>query len=99
MNLVLTSPPVRPALQEGVRERDKDEYVEWFRPFAEQIYRVLADDGSFVLNIGGSYESGTPTRSLYHFRCCSMLCDEIGFHLAQECFWYNPAKLPARPSG
>ncbi len=24
-----------------------------------------------------------------------MLCDEIGFHLAQECFWYNPAKLPS----
>ena len=24
-----------------------------------------------------------------------MLCDEVGFHLAQECFWYNPAKLPS----
>jgi site-specific DNA-methyltransferase (cytosine-N4-specific) len=24
-----------------------------------------------------------------------MLCEEIGFHLAQECFWFNPAKLPA----
>jgi site-specific DNA-methyltransferase (cytosine-N4-specific) len=24
-----------------------------------------------------------------------MLCDELGFHLAQECFWYNPAKLPS----
>jgi DNA modification methylase len=73
----------------------KDEYVEWLRPFAEEIHRVLADDGSFVLNIGGSYERGTPTRSLYHFRVLLMLCDEVGFHLAQECFWFNPAKLPA----
>jgi site-specific DNA-methyltransferase (cytosine-N4-specific) len=24
-----------------------------------------------------------------------MLCDDVGFHLAQECFWYNPAKLPS----
>ena len=24
-----------------------------------------------------------------------MLCDDIGFHLAQEFFWHNPAKLPS----
>jgi len=23
-----------------------------------------------------------------------MLCEDVGFRLAQECFWYNPAKLP-----
>src|SRR3989337_2026058 len=22
------------------------------------------------------------------------LVDDVGFHLAQECFWYNPAKMP-----
>ena len=73
---------------------EKAKYVDWFRPFAEQIFRALRPDGSFVLNIGGSYQKGSPTRSLYHFRLLLMLCDEIGFHLAQEAFWYNPAKLP-----
>jgi site-specific DNA-methyltransferase (cytosine-N4-specific) len=34
-------------------------------------------------------------RSLYHFRLLLALCDEIGFHLCQEFFWYNPAKMPA----
>jgi site-specific DNA-methyltransferase (cytosine-N4-specific) len=24
-----------------------------------------------------------------------MLCEEMGYHLAQECFWYNRAKLPS----
>jgi site-specific DNA-methyltransferase (cytosine-N4-specific) len=24
-----------------------------------------------------------------------MLCEELGFKLAQECFWFNPAKMPA----
>ncbi len=24
-----------------------------------------------------------------------MLCEEVGFHLAQDLFWHNPAKLPA----
>jgi site-specific DNA-methyltransferase (cytosine-N4-specific) len=74
---------------------DKAAYVDWFRPFAQQMWRVLSENGSLVLNIGGSYNAGTPTRSLYHFRVLLMLCDEIGFHLAQECFWHNPAKLPS----
>ena len=64
-------------------------------PFAREIKRVLKDNGSFILNIGGSYNAGLPTRSLYHFKLLIELCDSLGFHLAQECFWYNPAKLPA----
>lgn len=94
VNLVLTSPPYALHFQKEYGNVEKSEYVAWFRPFAEQILRVLTPDGSFVLNIGGSYEKGSPTRSLYHFRLLLMLCDELGFRLAQEGFWYNPAKLP-----
>jgi site-specific DNA-methyltransferase (cytosine-N4-specific) len=63
-------------------------------PFAREIRRILSNDGSFVLNIGGSYNKGTPTRSIYHFKLLIALIEEVGFHLAQECFWYNPAKMP-----
>ncbi|MGO9009759.1 MAG: DNA-methyltransferase [Bryobacteraceae bacterium] len=35
-----------------------------------------------------------PTHSLYHFHLLIALVEEVGFHLAQECFWYNPAKMP-----
>lgn len=94
VNLVVTSPPYALHFKKEYGNVEKDAYVQWFKPFAEQIKRVLTDDGSFVLNIGGSYNAGTPTRSLYHFRLLLMLCDELGFHLAQECFWFNPAKLP-----
>jgi DNA modification methylase len=95
LNLVLTSPPYALEFKKEYGNAAKDEYLEWFRPFGETIFQKLADDGSFVLNIGGSYERGTPTRSLYHFKLILMLCEELGFHLAQECFWFNPAKLPA----
>jgi site-specific DNA-methyltransferase (cytosine-N4-specific) len=54
----------------------------------------LADDGSFVLNIGGSYNRGEPTRSIYHYKLLVALVEEVGFHLAQELFWVNPAKMP-----
>lgn len=94
VNLIVTSPPYALQFKKEYGNVAKTDYVNWFRPFAVEIMRVLADDGSFVLNIGGSYNAGSPTRSLYHFRLLLMLCDELGFHLAQECFWYNPAKLP-----
>jgi len=47
------------------------------------------------LNVGGSWTPGAPIRSLYHFRLLLALCDELGFELCQEFFWYNPAKMPA----
>lgn len=95
VDLVLTSPPYALEFQKEYGNASKADYVNWLRPFGDEIRRVLKDDGSFVLNIGGSYNPGHPTRSLYHFKVLLMLCEEVGFHLAQECFWHNPAKLPA----
>lgn len=95
VDLVVTSPPYALHFKKEYGNAEKSDYVNWFRPFATQILRVLKKDGSFVLNIGGSYNPGIPTRSLYHFRLLLMLCDDLGFHLAQECFWFNPAKLPS----
>lgn len=94
INLIVTSPPYALHFKKEYGNVHKDDYVEWFLTFAREMYRVLADDGSFVLNIGGSYNKGIPTRSLYHYKLMISLVDEIGFHLAQECFWYNPAKMP-----
>lgn len=42
---------------------------------------------------------GIPVRSLYHYELVLCLCKPIeeggaGFNLAQELYWYNPAKLP-----
>lgn len=92
---VVTSPPYALHFKKEYGNVDKIDYVAWMLPFAREIKRVLTDDGSFVLNIGGSYNQGQPTRSLYHFKLLIALCEELNFHLAQECFWYNPAKLPA----
>ena len=94
INLVVTSPPYALHFKKEYGNASKGQYLEWFLPFACEIFRVLADDGSFVLNIGGSYNKGVPTRSIYHFKLLIALVEELGFHLAQECFWYNPAKMP-----
>jgi len=94
ISLVLTSPPYALHFKKAYGNKDKHEYIAWMLPFAQEIKRILKDDGSFVLNIGGSYNKGTPTRSIYHFKLLVSLVEEVGLHLAQECFWYNPAKMP-----
>ncbi len=95
VNLVFTSPPYALHFKKEYGNVKKADYVEWFLDFAREVFRVLPPNGSFVLNIGGSYNEGTPTRSIYHFKLLIALIEEVGFHLAQECFWYNPAKMPA----
>ncbi len=95
VDLVLTSPPYALHFKKEYGNADQREYIEWFLPFASEIKRVLKADGSFVLNIGGTWTPGAPTRSLYHYRLLLSLCDELGYKLCQEFFWYNPAKLPA----
>jgi site-specific DNA-methyltransferase (cytosine-N4-specific) len=56
----------------------------------------LKPKGSLVIDIGGSWNSGEPTRSLYHYELLLELCRIPGhkFYLAQEIFWYNPSRLP-----
>ncbi len=94
VDLIVTSPPFALVRKKDYGNADADEYLDWFRPFAEQFARVLKDSGSLVIDIGGSWNRGSPTRSLYHFKLVIMLVEELGLHLAQEMFWWNPSKLP-----
>lgn len=94
VDLIMTSPPYGLVRKKEYGNVDAGDYVGWFRPFAEQFKRILKPSGSLVIDIGGAWNPGLPTRSLYHFELLLMLCKEIGFHLAQEFLWWNPAKLP-----
>ena len=96
VNLVITSLPFALRRKKSYGNVSAAKYIDWFWPFAEQIYRILKPDGSFVLDIGGSWNKGEPTRSLYHFELLLKLCGDGGlFKLAQEFYWYNKAKMPA----
>ena len=94
VSLVMTSPPYALQFKKEYGNVSKKEYIEWFLGFGKEIHRILKEDGSFALNIGGSYNKGFPTRSLYHYKLLIALVEELNFHLAQEFFWYNPAKMP-----
>jgi site-specific DNA-methyltransferase (cytosine-N4-specific) len=95
VNLVLTSPPFALQREKEYGNKAQSEYVAWLAQFARLVHRKLKDDGSFVLDLGGAYEPGSPTRSLYNFRVPIHFCDELGFHLAEDFYWFNPSKLPS----
>lgn len=94
VNLIMTSPPFALTRKKDYGNEQEDAYLDWFRDFASQFHRVLKDDGSLVIDLGGAWKPGLPVRSLYHFKLLIMLCEEYGFHLAQEFYWWNPSKLP-----
>ncbi|MFO0884820.1 MAG: site-specific DNA-methyltransferase [Pirellulales bacterium] len=94
VDLIMTSPPFGLVRKKAYGNEDADQYVQWFRKFGREFARVLKPTGSLVIDIGGAWKPGTPTRSLYHYELLIMLCRMCGFHLAQEFFWWNPAKLP-----
>ena len=94
VDLIMTSPPFGLVRKKTYGNEDAHRYCEWFQPFAEGFKRVLKDSGSLVIDIGGAWKRGTPTRSLYHFELLLMLCEKYGFHLCQEHYWWNPSKLP-----
>ena len=96
VDLIMTSPPFALRRKKDYGNVEADRYVGWFLQFAELFHRVLRPSGSLVIHIGGSWNRGQPTRSLYHYELLVELCRlaEHQFYLAQEFFWFNPARLP-----
>jgi len=94
VDLIMTSPPFGLIRKKSYGNARSEDYLNWFRPFAYGCKEVLKDNGSLVIDVGGSWNSGSPSRSLYHFDLLAMLVREVGFFLCQEFYWWNPSKLP-----
>jgi len=94
INLILTSPPFALTRKKEYGNKSAEEYIEWFLEFAKEFKKILKDDGSFVLDLGGAYLPGFPVRAVYQFELLVRLCKELGFFLAQDFYHYNPSRLP-----
>jgi DNA modification methylase len=99
IDLICTSPPFALLRQKAYGNVHANDYIEWFMQFAREFARILKPEGSLIIDIGGTWVKGYPIRSLYHFELVLQLCKDVneggcGFNLAQELYWYNPAKLP-----
>ena len=97
VDLVVTSPPFPLTFRKKkpYSSVGEDEFVDWLLPYAAECHRVLKDTGSLVLDLGGVWNKGAPVRSLYQYKVVIALCEHLGFHFAQDFYWYNPGALPA----
>jgi site-specific DNA-methyltransferase (cytosine-N4-specific) len=95
VDLIVTSPPFALLRKKSYGNEDQAAYVQWLSEFGARARRVLKKSASFVLDLGGAYQRGIPVRSLYNYRVLIDFCDNLDYRLAEEFFWYNPAKLPS----
>jgi site-specific DNA-methyltransferase (cytosine-N4-specific) len=95
VSAIITSPPYALHFKKSYGNPRQAEYVDWFLGFAQEFRRVLRPKGSLVVEIGGAWNPGEPTRSVYHFELLVRLVKEAGFHLAEEFFWFNRARMPS----
>lgn len=94
VDLVVTSPPYSDQRSYGIENARiaPEDYVEWFKPMAKQIYRVLKPTGNFVLNINDKVVNGE--QQLYVFKLVIYLCEKLHFKLVRDYIWHNPATPP-----
>jgi len=89
VDMVFTSPPYADRRKNTYGGISEDVYVEWFKPIAVEIKRVLKPTGSFFLNIKPHTNKGE--RSLYVFDLVLSLKRDLGFLFVEEYCWTKNA--------
>ncbi len=95
IDMIITSPPYADQIKDYGAQAKKippEQYISWFLPRAKEMYRILKETGSFVLNISDKLDG--KFQSLYVFKLIISLCEDVGFHLVRDYIWYNPATPP-----
>jgi site-specific DNA-methyltransferase (adenine-specific)/site-specific DNA-methyltransferase (cytosine-N4-specific) len=93
INLVLTSPPYGDRRVRNYTSVRPEEYVEWFIPIANEIYRVLNPNGSFVLNIKEGCRGGE--RETYVLELV-LAMKRAGWLWVEEYCWYKKNSFPGK---
>lgn len=89
IDMIITSPPYADRRKKTYGGISESEYVNWFKPIAIELKRILKPTGSFFLNIKPHTNKGE--RSLYVFDLVLMLKRELGFWFVDELSWTKNA--------
>lgn len=93
VNLIVTSPPYSDQRKSTYGGVHPDRYVEWFMPIASELYRVLKDDGSFVLNIKERVVAGE--RHTYVIELV-LAMKRAGWLWTDEYIWHKKTSAPGK---
>ena len=95
VNLIFTSPPFPLNRKKRYGNKTGEEYIKWLSAFGPLFKKMLAPDGSIVVEMGNSWEQGMPVMSTLALRALLEFQEKNELHLCQEFVWHNPAKLPS----
>lgn len=90
-NLIITSPPYADARRKHYDSIPPKEFPHFFLSFHDELWRVLADDGSFVINIKDKVVDGV--RNRYVWKTLLELA-EIGWLCIDDYLWLKPNAMP-----
>lgn len=93
INLIITSPPYAEKRKNTYGGIHPNQYVEWFLPIAAELYRILKDNGSFILNIKEHPQNGE--RGTYVLELILALKKQ-GWHWIEEYCWYKKNSFPGK---
>lgn len=95
VQLIFTSPPFPLNTKKKYGNLQGDEYLKWFSGFGALFRKLLAPNGSIVIELGNSWEPGLPTMSTLGLKALLRFQEENRLHLCQEFICHNPARLPS----
>jgi DNA modification methylase len=95
VNLIFTSPPFPLNRKKRYGNETGDAYIRWLCAFGPLFKKMLTPDGSIVIEMGNSWQSGLPVMSTLALRALLEFQSQNALHLCQEFIWQNPAKLPS----
>ncbi len=90
-NLIVTSPPYADARHDHYDSINPDEYADFIVSFSDQFWRVLADDGSFVLNVKDKIVNGIRHRFVWH---TIEALTAGGWLCIDDYIWVKPNAMP-----
>jgi DNA modification methylase len=94
VNLVFTSPPFPLNRKKRYGNKNGEEYIEWLSSYGPLLKKMLTPDGSIVMEVGNSWQQGSPIMSTLPIRSLLRFQEDNELFLCQEFVWQNPAKLP-----
>ncbi|MHA1401755.1 MAG: DNA-methyltransferase [Candidatus Heimdallarchaeaceae archaeon] len=94
-NLIFTSPPFPLNKKKAYGNLKGEKYLEWLEGYGKLFKKLLAPDGSLVIELGNAWIKGSPTMSLFPLQSLIKLKEAGEFHLCQEFIWYNTTRLPS----
>ena len=94
INLIFTSPPFPLNRKKKYGNLNGAEYVKWLTNITIALKDYLTNDGSFVIEIGNSWEETEPVMSTLPLETLLAIKNKGGFKLCQQFVWFNTAKLP-----